>query len=119
MPETTTVEERLATLEAQVQDLADETAKQFFGQDQRAVWQPEDGGWLAVAPFDEERATMPDLAPVIAALARRIDHRLECVECGRTTPPDDPAGWRTYLTVDGETGTYCPECAEREFGGEA
>jgi hypothetical protein len=60
---------------------------------------------------------MPEpVAPAIAALARAIGHDLECVECGRTSPPAEPAGWRAYLTVDDEVAVYCPDCAAREFG---
>lgn len=56
-----------------------------------------------------------DLPPAIAELARLIGYQLECVECDRTSPPDDSAGWRAFLAVDGETAVYCPACAEREF----
>jgi hypothetical protein len=38
-----------------------------------------------------------------------------CGECGREWDGLE-RGWRRYLTVDDETGLYCPECAEREFG---
>jgi hypothetical protein len=37
-----------------------------------------------------------------------------CVECGRRDR-DGERGWHTYLTVDDELATYCPECAEAEF----
>lgn len=40
--------------------------------------------------------------------------KLTCVECGRTDDRSE-LGWRTYLTVDDELATYCPECAEAEF----
>ena len=30
----------------------------------------------------------------------------------------DASGWRAYLTDDDKTVIYCPDCAEREFGGE-
>ena len=50
------------------------------------------------------------------------DQRLEpvgiiCEECGVLTI-DDGRGWRAYLTDDEppEVATYCPECAERDFG---
>jgi hypothetical protein len=43
---------------------------------------------------------------------------LICAECGATSPPG-AEGWRGYLTDDGETVTFCPDCAEREFGGGA
>jgi hypothetical protein len=39
---------------------------------------------------------------------------LECVECGRHD--DGRRGWRAYLDVDDELQTFCPVCAEREFG---
>ena len=44
---------------------------------------------------------------------------LKCEECGREA--DVVAhGWRTVLTYEEngstETATYCPECAQREFG---
>ncbi len=39
---------------------------------------------------------------------------LVCVECGAESPPA-AAGWRGYLTDDGEAVMFCPECAEREF----
>ena len=54
----------------------------------------------------------------------QTDH-LVCVECGAVAPPD-ALGWRAYLVGvhdvldDGETvAVYCPQCAEREFGGAA
>jgi hypothetical protein len=42
---------------------------------------------------------------------------LVCAECGRESPPD-AAGWRAYLDDDGQAVTFCPKCAEREFGPE-
>lgn len=57
--------------------------------------------------------------PAIAALAGLVAHELTCVECERTSPPESPVGWRTYLTVDDELATYCPDCAAREFDGGA
>lgn len=40
---------------------------------------------------------------------------LVCVECGK--PSEGSArGWQVLLTVDDEVATYCPECAEAEFG---
>ena len=46
---------------------------------------------------------------------------LTCVECGREQA-DEERGWRSLLTVDTneepeEAFHYCPDCAEREFGG--
>jgi hypothetical protein len=41
--------------------------------------------------------------------------QLICAECGAMSP-SDAAGWRAYLNDDGEAVTFCPECAEREFG---
>jgi ribosomal protein L44E len=44
--------------------------------------------------------------------------RLVCAECGETA--DEGAdGWRAYFTDDEpkEFRTFCPDCAEREFGG--
>jgi hypothetical protein len=35
--------------------------------------------------------------------------------CCRESEPD-AAGWRAYLDGDGQAVTFCPECAEREFG---
>jgi hypothetical protein len=37
-----------------------------------------------------------------------------CAECGRDWDGLE-RGWRRYLTVDGDTALYCPDCAEREF----
>jgi hypothetical protein len=50
-----------------------------------------------------------------AGVERSRPHPLTCEECleearGRAS------GWRAYLTDEGELTTYCPECAEREFG---
>lgn len=50
------------------------------------------------------------------AAALEGGHRLECVECGDTSLRE-AFGWRTYLTIDNETATYCPDCAREEFGG--
>lgn len=57
------------------------------------------------------------IPPAIAALAELVGYELRCTECPRTSPPEDPRGWRAYLTVDGETATYCPDCAAREERG--
>jgi hypothetical protein len=42
-----------------------------------------------------------------------------CVECRRPWLPADDERWRAYLTDDElpELAFFCPECAEREFGG--
>ena len=44
-----------------------------------------------------------------------VAQRLACVEC-EAIARGDVAGWRAYLTVEGEVAVYCVECAEREFG---
>ena len=46
---------------------------------------------------------------------------LVCAECGRQPRDDENAAdeWRAYLDVDDELPVFCPECAEREFGGDA
>jgi hypothetical protein len=48
-------------------------------------------------------------------------NRLQCVECGRVSRENE-RGWRAYLTTDedepAEVVLYCPECGEREFGGD-
>jgi hypothetical protein len=46
---------------------------------------------------------------------------VHCAECGAKA--DDLArGWRAYLGEEDDgslmVATFCPECAEREFGGE-
>jgi hypothetical protein len=40
---------------------------------------------------------------------------LVCAECGATSS-GEAEGWRAYLDVGGEAATFCPECAESEFG---
>jgi hypothetical protein len=47
----------------------------------------------------------------------------ECTECEISWLPADEERWRAYLGSDdldepGEVVLYCPECAEREFGGD-
>jgi hypothetical protein len=44
--------------------------------------------------------------------------QLVCAECGAQAD-EDAEGWRAYLTSDEpeEVATFCPKCAEREFGG--
>jgi ribosomal protein L44E len=39
---------------------------------------------------------------------------LTCAECGRS--PRAGETWRILFADIGEAVTYCPECAEREFG---
>jgi hypothetical protein len=41
---------------------------------------------------------------------------LVCVEC-RAVAAGGALQWRAYLSYDGQVGIYCPDCAEREFGG--
>jgi hypothetical protein len=45
--------------------------------------------------------------------------RLVCAECGRQADVQ-AEGWRAYLTDDEpkEIRTFCPDCAEHEFGDE-
>jgi hypothetical protein len=42
-----------------------------------------------------------------------------CAECGALWLPADDERWAAYLTDDEppEVAFYCPDCAEREFGG--
>lgn len=47
--------------------------------------------------------------------AKQTQLPLRCAECGRESDPD-AAGWRAYLDDDDQAVTFCPECAEREFG---
>ncbi len=40
---------------------------------------------------------------------------LICANCGAVS--DELAeGWRAYLDDEGQAATFCPECAEQEFG---
>jgi ribosomal protein L44E len=39
---------------------------------------------------------------------------LTCAECGRSPRPSETL--RVVFIDIGEAATYCPECAEREFG---
>ena len=43
-----------------------------------------------------------------------------CTECNALWLPADEERWRAYLTDDEppELAFYCPECAEREVGGD-
>lgn len=44
-----------------------------------------------------------------------------CEECLRRWLPGDSERWRAYRVDDGPEEKllfYCPECAEREFGGD-
>ena len=43
---------------------------------------------------------------------------LRCAECQRAPRPDENADdrWRVYSDGLGELMTFCPECAQREFG---
>jgi ribosomal protein L44E len=42
---------------------------------------------------------------------------LTCAECRRSPQPGEV--WRVLFADIGEAVTYCPECAEREFGDHA
>lgn len=53
-----------------------------------------------------ERATLG--YAVFMAASRR--------ECGAESEAG-AVGWRAYLADDGEAFTFCPRCADREFGG--
>ena len=44
-----------------------------------------------------------------------VETILVCVECGEESE-EDARGWRAFLTVDDELGTYCPDCTREEFG---
>jgi len=45
----------------------------------------------------------------------RLPGPLRCVECGRVSA--DGEGWRAIFDFE-HAHTYCPDCAEREFGPE-
>jgi ubiquinone biosynthesis protein Coq4 len=69
---------------------------------------------------DEQEAIAFAVAELRRALLRELRlirqaKRLACVECGREWD-DDAERWRTYLTVDGATALYCPDCSASEFG---
>jgi hypothetical protein len=51
-------------------------------------------------------------APMPEAETVALD--LTCVECGRSPRWDEV--WRIYFADISEAVTYCPQCAEREFG---
>ena len=40
----------------------------------------------------------------------------QCAECGEVWLPTDEERWIAYLDTDSVLVSYCPECAEREFG---
>lgn len=78
--------------------------------------------------FDVEiaaaRAEVRGLSETVAGLrellndirsAHDLEEPLRCEECGRESE-GGADGWRTYLTVDDEPATYCPEHARAEFG---
>jgi hypothetical protein len=66
--------------------------------------------------LDENRAMILDIRERLA----RLDRALRCSECGRVDRDGDGVGWKGYLTDDEppETLVFCPECSEREFGGD-
>ena len=49
--------------------------------------------------------------------------QLVCAECQRVSDDEAAEGWRAYLGTgshgDLEALAFCPDCAEREFGGHA
>jgi ribosomal protein L44E len=52
----------------------------------------------------------------------RVALILECAECSTRWLPADEERWRAYMGGDdldqpAELVFYCPECAERAFGG--
>jgi len=40
---------------------------------------------------------------------------LICGNCA-TVANDEAKGWRAYLDDEGQAVTFCPKCAEQEFG---
>jgi hypothetical protein len=48
--------------------------------------------------------------------AETVALNLTCAECGRSPQPGEV--WRLLFADIREAVTYCPECAEREFGEE-
>lgn len=58
------------------------------------------------------RALREELAEARAAAG--LGRRLVCEECG-VESLGDAAGWRMYLTDDGQLATYCGDCASAEF----
>jgi hypothetical protein len=72
-----------------------------------------DSSGLAVST---ERAS--DLGSPRRSIPRCRDHP-RCAECEAHWLPADEERWQAWLTDDEppELASYCPECAEREFGG--
>jgi hypothetical protein len=58
-------------------------------------------GWLPL-PIDDQ-------------LGVAEEHQLICAECATEADPE-ARGWRAHLNCDDNIVTFCPECAEREFG---
>lgn len=55
-------------------------------------------------------------AAVLALVAATVAAPgLTCGNCG-TVADAEAKGWRAYLDDEGQAVTFCPECAEREFG---
>ncbi len=66
-------------------------------------------------PRNDPAAALGSDEVLICNASATATRPLVCAECGITSPPG-AAGWRSYLTDDGEAVVFCPECAEREFG---
>ena len=64
-----------------------------------------------------EEAGWQRLPTAVCAQEPRVDgdHRLECAECGGHSLPG-AASWRAYIGDDDRAVTFCPTCAEHEFG---
>ena len=67
------------------------------------------------------RYRCPTASPAPCSPDRVADEPLTCAECGREPREGENAEdeWRAYLADDEEMHTFCPECAEREFGEDA
>lgn len=67
----------------------------------------------------EELNQLRELAMEMARRVQALESNRRCTECRRW---DDGTqqGWKAYLTDDepASTALFCPECAEREFGGD-
>jgi hypothetical protein len=70
-------------------------------------------GWFVRAT----RRLRTDQPPAVPSRTPKAsgEHRLLCSECGEISSPE-AAGWKAFLSFDGEALFLCPVCADRELG---
>lgn len=108
----------------ELERMSDSDVRQRYNEASRNVsegleWWREELHWRRAQRQARTLTTLTLFVPVMT-VANVALVAVSCAECEARWLPADKERWQAWLTDDEppELAFYCPECAEREFGGE-